>query len=59
MSKNSFRFFFLLGIRKLERVLVWISFTIVLIAVNVSRLFIATHFPHQVVAGSITGQSMN
>lgn len=40
---------------KLERSLVWISFTIVLIAVNISRLFIATHFPHQVVAGSITG----
>eukprot|EP00105_Crassostrea_gigas_P003530 XP_011416415.1 PREDICTED: glucose-6-phosphatase 2 isoform X2 [Crassostrea gigas] len=40
---------------KLERSLVWVSFTIVLIAVNISRLFIATHFPHQVVAGSITG----
>lgn len=51
-------FFFLLGIRKLERSLVWISFTIVLIAVNISRLFIATHFPHQVVAGSITGKCM-
>lgn len=51
-------FFFLLGVRKLERSLVWISFTIVLIAVNISRLFIATHFPHQVVAGSITGKCM-
>lgn len=51
-------FFLLLGIRKLERSLVWISFTIVLIAVNISRLFIATHFPHQVVAGSITGKCM-
>lgn len=52
-------FFFLIGIRKLEHALVWISFTIVLIAVNISRLFIATHFPHQVVAGSITGKSIN
>lgn len=49
---------FLLNIRKLERSLVWISFTIVLIAVNISRLFIATHFPHQVVAGLITGKCM-
>ncbi|XP_062576542.1 glucose-6-phosphatase 2-like [Saccostrea cucullata] len=41
--------------RPLERALVWISFVVVLVAVNVSRLFIATHFPHQVVAGSLTG----
>lgn len=58
MSQN-FLAFFPLGIKKLERALVWISITIVLIAVNIYRLFIATHFPHQVVAGSITGQSMN
>lgn len=42
--------------RAVERVLVWVSFTVVLVAVNVSRLFIATHFPHQVVAGSLTGK---
>ncbi|XP_056015043.1 glucose-6-phosphatase 2-like isoform X2 [Ostrea edulis] len=41
--------------KAVERVLVWVSFTVVLVAVNVSRLFIATHFPHQVVAGSLTG----
>ncbi|XP_022291443.2 glucose-6-phosphatase 2-like [Crassostrea virginica] len=41
--------------RTFERVLVWVSFSIVLLAVNISRLFIATHFPHQVLAGSLTG----
>ena len=41
--------------RIFEHVLVWVSFSVVLIAVNISRLFIATHFPQQVVAGSLTG----
>ena len=37
------------------RVLVWTVFLLSLICVSVSRLFIATHFPHQVVLGSLAG----
>lgn len=59
MTKNSFSLFQMSSChftpRTFERVLVWVSFSIVLLAVNISRLFIATHFPHQVLAGSLTG----
>lgn len=37
------------------RVFIWCLFAVLMIAINISRLYIATHFPHQVVAGTITG----
>ncbi|XP_077993124.1 glucose-6-phosphatase 2-like [Glandiceps talaboti] len=35
--------------------LTWLLFTVVMTMVALSRLFIATHFPHQVVLGTIVG----
>ncbi|VDI42877.1 Hypothetical predicted protein [Mytilus galloprovincialis] len=35
--------------------MIWCLYGMLLFAVNISRLFIATHFPHQVVAGTIAG----
>lgn len=37
------------------KLFVWVCYGLLLLAVNVSRLFIATHFPHQVIAGTIAG----
>ncbi|XP_033749752.1 glucose-6-phosphatase 2-like isoform X2 [Pecten maximus] len=34
---------------------VWTSFAVLIIAVNISRVFIATHFPHQVIMGTFIG----
>lgn len=41
--------------RLLMRGLIWLSFVVFMFAVNVSRLFIATHFPHQVLFGTLVG----
>lgn len=37
------------------KLLVWLLYVSLIFAVNISRLFIATHFPHQVIAGTIAG----
>ncbi|XP_071103730.1 glucose-6-phosphatase catalytic subunit 1-like [Haliotis cracherodii] len=42
----------------LMRILSWTLFCVVMLAVNLSRCYIATHFPHQVVAGVIVGVSI-
>lgn len=34
---------------------VWTMFVVLISAVNISRVFIATHFPHQVIVGTIVG----
>ncbi|XP_053409122.1 glucose-6-phosphatase 3-like [Mercenaria mercenaria] len=34
---------------------IWSVFAVFMFAVNVSRLFIATHFPHQVILGTLLG----
>ncbi|KAL3836740.1 hypothetical protein ACJMK2_022158 [Sinanodonta woodiana] len=36
----------------------WICFALMMLAAGVSRCYIATHFPHQVVAGTLTGVAM-
>ncbi|XP_060572797.1 glucose-6-phosphatase 3-like [Ruditapes philippinarum] len=41
--------------RLLVQCILWIAFTLFMVAVNVSRLFIATHFPHQVILGTLMG----
>lgn len=33
----------------------YLFYVLMLVAVGISRIFILAHFPHQVVAGSITG----
>ena len=38
--------------------LCWLAFTFLLILVSFSRVFIATHFPHQVVLGALCGVGM-
>ncbi len=42
--------------RLLWSVVVWSVFVSFMVAVSISRCFIATHFPHQVVAGTIVGK---
>lgn len=37
------------------QIAVWTGFAVILLAVNVSRVYIATHFPHQVIAGTFGG----
>ncbi|KAM6934815.1 glucose-6-phosphatase 2-like [Xenentodon cancila] len=39
----------------LLRSCLWMAFWVIQISVGISRVFIATHFPHQVVLGLITG----
>ncbi|XP_067686152.1 glucose-6-phosphatase catalytic subunit 1-like [Haliotis asinina] len=39
----------------LMRVFSWTMFCVVMLAVNLSRCYIATHFPHQVIAGVTVG----
>lgn len=41
--------------RKVLQYIIWMLFGVFMLAVNVSRLFIATHFPHQVVLGTLAG----
>lgn len=41
--------------RWLRGFLPWLGYTIVLVLVCVSRCFIAAHFPHQVVSGTVAG----
>jgi membrane-associated phospholipid phosphatase len=38
------------------KLLVWFLYGSLIFAVNISRLFIATHFPHQVIAGTVAGK---
>lgn len=33
----------------------YLLYVVMLVAVGISRIFILAHFPHQVIAGSITG----
>ncbi|KAL5005059.1 hypothetical protein ScPMuIL_018515 [Solemya velum] len=47
------------NIRPVASVILWLLFALLMAAVCVSRCFIATHFPHQVVAGVGTGVLMN
>lgn len=42
---------FVSGIRK------WMAFWIIQISVGISRIFIATHFPHQVILGVLAGKT--
>ncbi|XP_022787197.1 glucose-6-phosphatase 3-like [Stylophora pistillata] len=42
-------------LRYFTTVIVWSFFVIVLSLVSVSRIFIATHFPHQVLQGTVIG----
>lgn len=35
----------------------WVLMGLVVVVVCMSRVYMAAHFPHQVVAGAITGQS--
>ena len=42
--------------RMLTRIFTWTAYVMFMAAICVSRTFIATHFPHQVVAGCISGQ---
>ncbi|CAH1772797.1 unnamed protein product [Owenia fusiformis] len=41
--------------RAVWSVLLWTWFSVFMLCVSVSRCFIATHFPHQVLAGTFTG----
>lgn len=40
----------------LLRSCLWVAFWVIQISVGISRVFIATHFPHQVVLGLVTGE---
>ncbi len=42
--------------RRLLSVLVWLCYVMFITAIGISRCFIATHFPHQIIGGSIAGQ---
>ncbi|KAL4229357.1 Glucose-6-phosphatase [Mactra antiquata] len=41
--------------RVLIQLIIWMLFTVFMLAVCISRLFIATHFPHQVFLGTLVG----
>ncbi|KAH3705164.1 glucose-6-phosphatase 3-like [Dreissena polymorpha] len=41
--------------RKMFKLLMWTLFAVFMLTVNISRLFIATHFPQQVVLGTALG----
>ncbi|XP_060083107.1 glucose-6-phosphatase 2-like [Ylistrum balloti] len=47
-----------LKLQRILRVAVWSSFAVVIFAVNISRVFIATHFPHQVIIGTLIGMGI-
>ena len=44
--------------RFLQR-LPWLFLVIITTAVSVSRVYIATHFPHQVILGAVIGKLLN
>lgn len=37
------------------RVPIWVSYVLMIVSVSISRLYIAAHFPHQVIVGGILG----
>ena len=39
-----------------RKIVLWTTFLSLMILVCISRCFIATHFPHQVIAGVIVGE---
>jgi len=41
--------------KKCVRVALWTLYILLVILVGISRLYIATHFPHQVLLGLVTG----
>lgn len=55
-TSNQHWTFVLLFFRNDLKLLVWFLYGSLIFAVNISRLFIATHFPHQVIAGTVAGK---
>lgn len=45
--------------QKFIKNVLWVIIGIILILVTISRLFIATHFPHQCLIGAIFGNCKN